>query len=382
MNILLVTPEYPPYGSGIANAVYTLRSHLLKKGVDVDVLSQEGADINITNTFNGLLGLPGLVPFWQKTADYIAKRSNDYDVVWLHAPLLINAKKLRYIKKIMVSFHTTYYGFYRAYKMHGISHLLPYYYLATKLEHHFLKQLSHNKNVIVTAVSPSVAEELCRNGLTFSPHIVPNGLEMERRALFDKPHARALLSQEYSLQLSEKDQVLLYLGRITEQKQPLLLVDFFRAISSIKVNVHLIIVGSGNLFVKMRKKAIHQHNIHILGYVPRGKISVLLSVADAFVSLSCYEGLPLTVLEAASFNLPLILSDIPAHRWIINSEIGHGILVDLYNPIFTEILNLLNDIEKGKIVTDAPFITQFTWENIAERYLTLPSSFQQLRKNT
>ena len=381
MNILLVTPEYPPYGSGIANVVYTLRSYLLKKGVDVDVLSQGGADINITNTFNGLPGLAGLVPFWQKAAHYIAKRSDDYDFVWLHAPLLINAKKLRYIKKIMVTFHTTYYGFYRAYKMHGISHLLPYYYLAAKLEHHFLKQLSHNKSVIVTAVSPSVAEELCRNGLASSSHIVPNGLEMERYAPFDKPHARALLNQEYSLQLSEKDQVLLYIGRITEQKQLLLLIDFFKAISSIKLNIHLIIAGSGNLFAKIRKKCIHQRNIHILGYVPNGKIPVLLSAADAFVSLSCYEGLPLTVLEAASFNLPLILSNIPAHRWIIKSKIGQGILVNLYNPIFMEIRNFLDDIEKGKIITDAPSIKQFTWENIAEQYLTLLGSFQQLRKN-
>jgi len=265
--------------------------------------------------------------------------------------------------------------------MHGISHLLPYYYLAAKLEHHFLKQLSHNKSVIVTAVSLAVAEELCRNGLTSSPHIVPNGLEMECHAPFDKLHARALLNQEYSLQLPERDQVLLYIGRITEPKQPLLLIDFFKAISSIKLNIHLIIVGSGNLFAKIREKCIHQRNIHILGYVPYGKIPVLLSAADVFVSLSCYEGLPLTVLEAASFNLPLILSNIPAHRWIINSKIGHGILVDLSNPIFMEIRNFLDDIEKGKIITDAPFIKQFTWENIAEQYLTLLGSFQQLRKD-
>jgi glycosyltransferase involved in cell wall biosynthesis len=373
MKILLTTPEYPPYGSGIANVVYMLRSHLSKKGVNVDVLSQGGADINIISTFNAP-GLFRLVPFWQKAVDYILKKSDDYDAVWLHSPLLINAKKLRHIRKIMMSFHVTYYGHYRAYKMHGISYLLPYYYLAIKLEHYFLKQLSYCENVTITAISPSVAEELHKNGLIHHINVVPNGFEIEHPALFDKPHVRELVCKKYSLQLSKKDIVLLYVGRITEIKQPLLLIDLFKAISSIKLNIHLIIVGSGNLFAKMRKKAICHPNIHILGYVPHQEIWPLLRAADAFISLSFYEGLPLAALEAASFGLPLILSDIPAHRFIINSKVGNGILIDSHNPCFMEICNFLNNIEKKKLITDASLMKQFTWENVVKQYLTLLSS--------
>jgi glycosyltransferase involved in cell wall biosynthesis len=373
MKILLATPEYPPYGSGIANVVYVLRSHLSKKGINVDVLSQGGADINITNSFNAP-GLFRLVPFWQKAVDYILKKSDDYDAVWLHSPSLINAKKLCNIRKIIISFHTTYCGFYRAYKMYGISHLLPYYYFATKIEHYFLRQLSYCKNAMITAISPSVAEELHKNGLTSPIHIIPNGLEMESPSLFDKLHARELLCKKYSLQLSKKDIVLLYVGRITELKQPLLLIDIFKAISFIKPNIHLIIVGSGNLFEKMRKKAICQSNIHVLGYVPHQEIWPLLRAADAFISLSFYEGLPLAVLEAASFGLPLILSDIPAHRFIINSKVGNGILIDSHNPCFMEICNFLNNIEKKKLIMNASLMKQFTWENIVKQYLTLLSS--------
>ncbi|MGB9614663.1 MAG: glycosyltransferase [Fervidobacterium sp.] len=227
MNVLLVTPEYLPYGSGIANVVYALRGYMLKKGINVDILSRGGADVNIANSFNVFPGLAGLVPFWQQAVDYMAQRTNDYDVVWLHSPILTSTKKLRYANKVMVSFHTTYYGFYQAYKTHAIYRLLPYYYFATKLEHHFLKQLSYNNNVTVTAVSPSVAEEVRRNGLTLFPHVVPNGLEISNCMVLDKYNARVFLQQEDSLQLSEKDQVLLYIGRVTEQKQPLLLMDLF-----------------------------------------------------------------------------------------------------------------------------------------------------------
>ncbi|MGB9614662.1 MAG: glycosyltransferase [Fervidobacterium sp.] len=121
----------------------------------------------------------------------------------------------------------------------------------------------------------------------------------------------------------------------------------------------------------MRKKAIHQRNIHILGYVPREKIPVLLRAADAFISLSCYEGLPLTVLEAASFNLPLILSDIPAHRWIINSGIGYGELVNSRNPNLVKILNFIESGIEVKKPLNEPSMRYYAWDNIVRQYLKL-----------
>lgn len=367
MNILLVSSEYPPYGSGIANVVYALRGQLLKKDINVDVLSREGADINITNAFTGFPCLANLIPFWQQVADYISKVINDYDIVWLHAPLLINIKKLLFDRKVMVSFHTTYNGYYRAYKKHSITRLLPYYYLANKLEHHFLNQLSNNKNIIVTAISSSVADELSRNGLTLSPHIIPNGYEIDNHGTIDKYLAREILQQKYSLKISEKDRLLLYIGRITEQKQIFLLVNLFKRINSnYNSNIHLIIMGSGNLLKKLNQKSYSKYNIYILGYVPSEILLIAQKASDAFISLSCYEGLPLTVLDAASFNLPLILSDIPAHRWMIKSGMVNGLLVDSYNPSPKKIMNFLSAGIKEKKLKYAD-----SWENVADQYIQL-----------
>ncbi len=308
-----------------------------------------------------------LIPFWQQAADYISNVFKDYDVVCLHAPLLINIKKLCYAKKVMITFHTTYYGFYRAYKKHNIINLLPYYYFATKIENHFLNQLSYNKNIIMTAISSSVADELSSNGLIFSPHIIPNGFESDYHGTFDKYNARSILQQKYSLQLSEKAQLFLYIGRITEQKQIFLLVNLFKKINSnSNSNIHLIIIGSGNLLKKLNKKAYSKYNIHILGYVPSEILFIAQKAADAFILLSCYEGLPLTVLEAASFNLPLILSDIPAHRWMIKSRMVNGLLIDSINPSPTKIINFLNVNIKEKKVKRA-----HNWEKVADQYMQI-----------
>jgi len=371
MNILLVAPEYPPYGSGIANVVHVLRGHMSRNGVNADILSQRGADINITNTFNALPGLAGLVPFWQKAADYAAEIADDYDAVWFHSPLLMNTKKLRYIKNVMLSFHTTWYGFYSAYKTRDIIHLLPYYYLADKLEHHFLRQLSQYNNVVVTAVSPSVAKELRRNGLTLFSRVIPNGLEMPRDMTLDKRHARAILQQEYPLKLPEKDCLLLYVGRITEVKQPFLTLKFFKLLNSINRNISLVMIGKGNLLMKLKKKVKSQQNIHVLGYVPHKKLPTFMNAADAFISLSCYEGLPLTVLEAITYGLPLILSNIPSHEWLMNSKIGRGILINEKNLDPKETLNFLYKTGGSKHHHDTCVKNQFTWEMISKQYLEL-----------
>jgi glycosyltransferase involved in cell wall biosynthesis len=70
------------------------------------------------------------------------------------------------------------------------------------------------------------------------------------------------------------------------------------------------------------------HRLFFPGYV--SNLWHLMKRADAFVSLSRFEGCPNVVLEAAACGSPLIVSDIPAHRELLD---GHGALfVDPDDP--------------------------------------------------
>ena len=71
--MLLVTTEYPPYGSGIANAVHSIKKNLIESSVNVDVLSPTGGDFTVSRISPRLNGLLGLVFFWEQVPRYIKK---------------------------------------------------------------------------------------------------------------------------------------------------------------------------------------------------------------------------------------------------------------------------------------------------------------------
>ena len=89
-------------------------------------------------------------------------------------------------------------------------------------------------------------------------------------------------------------------------------------------HARLIVVGEGPLAPQCKAVAAGRSDIVIAGF--RSDISLMLSAADIYVSASATEGMPLAVLEAYRAGLWLLLSDIPAHREVLEGEAGTGVL--------------------------------------------------------
>lgn len=111
---------------------------------------------------------------------------------------------------------------------------------------------------------------------------------------------------------------LLFVGRLVPEKAPDLLVRAFRRVTS---DVRLVITGGSSFTAdyarKLRDLASIDPRVVLTGYVYGEALEALYHHALAFVLPSVLEGLPLTLLEAASHGLPVVVSDIPAHLEIL-----------------------------------------------------------------
>jgi glycosyltransferase involved in cell wall biosynthesis len=116
----------------------------------------------------------------------------------------------------------------------------------------------------------------------------------------------------------------LFVGRIVPEKQPDLLVRAFRGIPT---DQRLVIAGGSSFtddYVRgLRRLVSSDPRILMPGYVYGPLLEELYSNATAFVLPSTLEGLPLTLLEAVSYGVPVVVSDIEPNLEILR-DVGPG----------------------------------------------------------
>ncbi len=103
---------------------------------------------------------------------------------------------------------------------------------------------------------------------------------------------------------------ILFLARLLREKGVFELVQAFEEILTRIDNCELIIAGSGKDYEELKKRVIDNNNITVVGYV-QGKNKVNLYSESYIYCLPSYsEGLPISVLEAMAFGLPVITTKV------------------------------------------------------------------------
>ena len=114
---------------------------------------------------------------------------------------------------------------------------------------------------------------------------------------------------------------LLLVGRLVPEKAADLLIRAYRRLPT---RLRLAIVGgssfSDDYVAALRAAAGGDRRIVFTGFAYGDLIAELYTNAAAFVQPSRLEGLPLTLLEAASYGLPLVASDIRPHVELIAQD--------------------------------------------------------------
>ena len=124
----------------------------------------------------------------------------------------------------------------------------------------------------------------------------------------------------------EPDRYLIFVGRLVPEKGIDILIDAFKQVDTeLKLAIVGDSAGTDDYVKNLHKLAKGDERIIFTSFVYGDELKALYSNAMAYVSTSKLEGLPLTVLEAMSYSLPVLLSDIESHLEVVNIKDTSGI---------------------------------------------------------
>jgi len=200
------------------------------------------------------------------------------------------------------------------------------------------KKISFKSDKII-AVSEAVKSHIKNNFDLNGENIITIYNPVENFSIIDSEELRNLKS---TIGIEPGHKILLFVGKINEDKGSILLLNSLKMINKQRKDVFLLMCGS--LHIKNFKKRINGSNIKLLE--PRKHIQLLYQIADVVVLPSRVDSFPFIMLEAGLFSKPFIGGKTGGIAEFIEDWVD-GLLVNPYdeNELSEKILFLLNNKE-------------------------------------
>jgi glycosyltransferase involved in cell wall biosynthesis len=160
----------------------------------------------------------------------------------------------------------------------------------------------YNQVDVVFAPSHAVADELAERGVNKDKiKVYPRGIDTERFT----PEKRNGFFKRYGLDRPVK---LLYVGRVSKEKNLSMLSEAFRNLCAKRDDLHLVVVGEGPYLEEMRGE-LKGLPATFTGYLDGEELASAYASSDLFVFPSTTDTFGNVVLEAQASGLPVIVSD-------------------------------------------------------------------------
>ncbi len=103
------------------------------------------------------------------------------------------------------------------------------------------------------------------------------------------------------------------LGRVALQKDPQFLIQTLGhlKLNELKRKLEITWIGGGNQDLEQQLKA---SGVTVTGMLPRDEVMKQLKASDIYLHTAAWEGMPLTILEAAKLHLPMVIRSIGATK--------------------------------------------------------------------
>ncbi len=350
MNIGLFTDTYYPELNGVANSVYLLKKELEKRGHNVYVITTKtpGAPANEKGVFRVPSKACSFVPerrigllYHPKIAVQIHKMK--LDIIHTNTEFAIGMFGRIMAKELFVPVVHTYHTIYEDYT-HYIKKYISKEERARKVAQLYSKFSVRGAEELIVPTE-KVAELMAGYGVKPDINVIPTGIDLSRFSVQDTPEQKEKLKK--MLGIPKQNKVVLYLGRISEEKNIDEVMGYLDTYMKHHTDVTFLVVGDGPhkaALEKLAKSMKHKKQMLFAGAKPWDEITHYYQIADVFVSASTSETQGLTYIEALSSGVPVVarkdrclegvlLQGINGYAFIDEESFVEGIDGVLKNPI-------------------------------------------------
>ena len=214
--------------------------------------------------------------------------------------------------------------------------------------------------------TPTVMEKLAQAGVD-NITVVPVGLDLSLLREEDGKICSRLLKNKYGY--SEGDKVLLFIGRLIEEKQPIRMIEILSEIRKADQTYKLLMVGSGELKIAIEKRTKEldlSDAVQMIDRIPNSDIWELYRLADSFVNLNQQEIFGMAILEAMYYGCKVVAWNAPGPDLIIENG-KSGWLTESNDEVIERILDATDVGEEAH----RRILREFTWESSAKKIITV-----------
>lgn len=180
-----------------------------------------------------------------------------------------------------------------------------------------------------------------------------------------------IIKKDFALQ---KDDYILFLGRLVPEKGIHLLIDAFK---KVKTDKKLVIVGgtsdTDDYVEKLHESAKEDRNIIFTGFMQGKALKELFSNSYIYVLPSLLEGMPLSLLEAMSYKNCCVVSDISECTEVVGDKAVITKKGD--TDALTDTLQMLCDnkdiVDSYKNTAQKYILEKYNWDDVVTKTLAL-----------
>ena len=382
MRIGIFSETYAPYISGLVTSEMMLKKALEKQGHEVYVVTAnlESFKYNYDEE-ERVLKIPGI-----PTGIYDSRMTSIYpipavnkikswklDVIHSQTEFAIGTFARLIAKQYNIPLVHTYHTMYEDYIYYITK---GYFEKSSKKLVEYLTKFYCDKTATELIVPTSKTYKLFKEKYKVEKNIniIPTGIEVER-FYKESINLKELLELKKTLNIGKKDFVLLFVGRLGEEKNVEFLIKAHKELVKEDPNIKLIIVGDGpdkEKYEELTSKLELEKNIIFTGKAAWEEMPYYYHIADVFVTASKTETQGLTVTEAMATNLiPVCMKD-EAFESMITDELN-GLLFRTQEEYIKDIMRLHDNPSELEVFNKQARIQAETYSSkyYAERVLAV-----------